>query len=80
LNLISPVVKSEFQFRLLNFTQKCPNANEKILWFKQEFSAKSHQSRLSGRHGSRQGANLADENAVCDRLEIFRAARAPKYD
>jgi hypothetical protein len=26
------VVKDEFQFRPMNFTQKFPNASEKILW------------------------------------------------
>jgi hypothetical protein len=45
-----------------------------------EFSAKSSQGPLSGGRGSCQGANLADENVVCNRLEILRAAVAPKYD
>jgi hypothetical protein len=32
LNPLYPVVKDEFQFRLLNFTQKFLDASEKILW------------------------------------------------
>jgi hypothetical protein len=32
LNPLGPVVKDEFQFRSLNFTQKFLNASEKILW------------------------------------------------
>jgi hypothetical protein len=32
LNPLYPVVKDEFQFRPLNFTQKFLNASEKILW------------------------------------------------
>jgi hypothetical protein len=32
LNPLYPVVKDEFQFRSLNFTQKYLNGNEKILW------------------------------------------------
>jgi hypothetical protein len=32
LNPLYPVVKDEFQFRCLNFTQKELNASEKILW------------------------------------------------
>jgi hypothetical protein len=31
-NPFDPVVKNEFQFRPLNFTQKFLNASEKILW------------------------------------------------
>jgi hypothetical protein len=31
-NPVYPVVKDEFQFRLLNLTQKFMNAREKILW------------------------------------------------
>jgi hypothetical protein len=32
LNPLYPMVKDEFQFRLLNFIQKSLNASEKILW------------------------------------------------
>jgi hypothetical protein len=32
LNLSYPMVKDEFQFRSLNFTQKFLNASEQILW------------------------------------------------
>jgi hypothetical protein len=32
LNQLYPVVKDEFQFRHMNFTQKFPNASEKIPW------------------------------------------------
>jgi hypothetical protein len=32
LNLLYPVVKDQFQFRPLNFTQKFLNVSEKILW------------------------------------------------
>jgi hypothetical protein len=32
LNPLYPVVKNEFQFKTLNFTQKFLNASEKILW------------------------------------------------
>jgi hypothetical protein len=32
LNPLYPMVEEEFQFRLLNFTQKFLNASEKILW------------------------------------------------
>jgi hypothetical protein len=35
---------------------------------------------LSIGRDSCQGANLGDENAVCGRLEILRAAVVPKYD
>jgi hypothetical protein len=31
-NLLCPVLKDEFQFRPLNFTQKFLNNNRKILW------------------------------------------------
>jgi hypothetical protein len=32
LNQLYPVMKNEFQFRSLTFTQKFLNASEKILW------------------------------------------------
>jgi hypothetical protein len=45
-----------------------------------EFSAKTSQKPLSGGRDSCHDANLASENAVCDRLEILRAALIPKYN
>jgi hypothetical protein len=115
LNALYPVVKGEFQFKPLNFTQKFLNASEKILWpgallscqcrsyvpEKSEirrfqvrtvrrmgysknriiaFLAKISQRHLSGGRDNCQGANLADENAVCGRPEILRAGVVPKYD
>jgi hypothetical protein len=35
---------------------------------------------LSGGRDNCQRANLINENAVCDRLEILRAAVVQKYD
>jgi hypothetical protein len=45
-----------------------------------EFLAKSCQKPLSGGRDSCQGAKLADENAVCERLEMLRAVMVLKYD
>jgi hypothetical protein len=45
-----------------------------------EFPGNGSQSLLSGGRDSCQGAKLADENAVCDRLEILRAALIPKCE
>jgi hypothetical protein len=107
----NPVVKDEFQFRPLIFTQKFVNASEKILWPGKLLLCQCHlhvpenpevrrcQVRTVRRMGSSnnrifsekfseaferwcdscQGATLADENAVCNRPEILRAA-VPKYD
>jgi hypothetical protein len=112
LNPLYPVVKDEFQFKPLNFTQKFLNTSQKILWpgelffsqcrlhvpekpevkrcqvrtvkwmgysndifFSQQFS-----EAFQGGRDSCQGANLADENAICDGLEILRAAVVPKHD
>jgi hypothetical protein len=44
------------------------------------FQRQSSQRPLSSGRDSCQGANLVDENTVCDRLEILRAAVVPKYD
>jgi hypothetical protein len=42
LNPPSPVVKDEFQFRPLNFTQKFLNTSEKILWPGELLSCQFH--------------------------------------
>jgi hypothetical protein len=44
------------------------------------FQRGSSQMLLSDGRDSCQGANLADENAVCGRLEMRRAAVVPEYD
>jgi hypothetical protein len=44
------------------------------------FSVKSSQKSLRVGRDKCHGANLADQNAVYDRLEIFQAAMVPKYN
>jgi hypothetical protein len=55
LSPLSPVVKDEFQFRSLNFTQKFLNANEKILWLGELFSCQYRLHVLEKPEGGKSG-------------------------